>query len=194
MENRNTVYMMFGIILYMFIQQFSATSDKDYDLKITKFVCLDTPYQRSVLHYCKTVVRRNRPTILNLSITIPESFDFLKIQFSIEYKFTTFRPFLFDLENEACEFLSSTVRDPASEIAYKVVFEKYRNIAKPCPHGNRTYSIEYWVDPQTLPKSVPAGDYRLTSIFSFKDNVTLLKLQTYGTTRRKGIFRSMIEW
>uniref|UniRef100_A0A182YDZ4 Uncharacterized protein n=1 Tax=Anopheles stephensi TaxID=30069 RepID=A0A182YDZ4_ANOST len=157
-------------------------------------MCLDTPYQRSVLHYCKTIARRNRPTILNLSITIPESFDYVKMRFSTEYKFSTFRPFLFDLEKEACEFLSSKSRDPASEIAFKVVFEKFRSIAKPCPHGNRTYNIEYWVDPQTLPKSVPAGDYRLTTTFTFKDNVTMLKLQTYGTTRRKGIFRSMIEW
>uniref|UniRef100_A0A182RWY9 Uncharacterized protein n=1 Tax=Anopheles funestus TaxID=62324 RepID=A0A182RWY9_ANOFN len=171
--------MIFGILIYVFIQQVSTGNDKDYDLRITKFQCIDTPYQRSVLHYCKTVVRRNQPTILNLSITVPESFNFLKMKFLLEYKFTTFRPLFFDLEKELCEFLSSKTRDPASEIAYKVVFEKFKDIAKPCPHGNRTYSFEYWVDPQNFPKSVPAGDYRLTTIFSFKDNVNMIKLHTY---------------
>uniref|UniRef100_A0A182W835 MD-2-related lipid-recognition domain-containing protein n=1 Tax=Anopheles minimus TaxID=112268 RepID=A0A182W835_9DIPT len=194
MENRNNVYIMFGILMYAFIQVACAESEKNYDVKVTKFMCIDTPYQRSVLHYCKTIVRRNRPTLLNLSLTVPESFDYVMLKVSAEYKFTTFRPLLFDLEIEGCEFLSSKARDPASAIAYSVVFEKYKNIAKPCPHGNRTYNIEYWVDPETLPKSVPAGDYRVTTTFSFKDNVTLFKLQTYGSTRRKGIFRSMIEW
>ncbi|XP_050079501.1 uncharacterized protein LOC126567316 [Anopheles maculipalpis] len=192
MKSKHSVIL--GIAIFLFIQHNLAVSDRDYDLKITKFMCIDTPYKRSVLHYCKTIARRDQPTMLNLSITVPESFNYLKMRFSAEYKFSTYRPFLFDLEIEACEFVSQKNRDPASEIAYKVVFARISSIAKRCPHGNRTYSVEYWVDKQTLPKSLPAGDYRLTIAFIFKDNTTLLKLQTYGIIRRMGVFRSMIEW
>uniref|UniRef100_A0A182FBK0 Uncharacterized protein n=1 Tax=Anopheles albimanus TaxID=7167 RepID=A0A182FBK0_ANOAL len=172
----------------------SSQQEAKFTIRITKFVCLDMPYQRTLVHHCRTILRRNQPTMLSLYATVPEVVNYMNVTVVVEYKFSTYRPFLFDTQVEGCEFLRTKTRDPASEMVYKNVFQNLPDFMQPCPHGNRSYRINYWMESKNLPASVPAGDYRITTTFTFKDGVTIIKIASYLTVRKKGIFRSMIEW
>uniref|UniRef100_A0A182PD41 Uncharacterized protein n=1 Tax=Anopheles epiroticus TaxID=199890 RepID=A0A182PD41_9DIPT len=157
-------------------------------------VCVDQPYTRSILHHCKTVLRRNLPTMLNLSITIPEIITKCYVSLMIEYKFNQYQPFLFDASVEGCQFLRSTPVDPLSKYLFNIFQETLPMVVRPCPQGNETYDILWTMDERLSPQSVPAGDYRMTAHWQTYDNETIIKVQIYCSVRRKGIFRSMIEW
>ncbi|XP_058064701.1 uncharacterized protein LOC131214337 [Anopheles bellator] len=188
---QNLPHLLCGILL---ISVVNPTQTLDYSIKVTKFVCIDTPYARTELHSCRTVVRRNEPTLLDLKLTVPEVVNYLRLHYKLDYKFNSYRPFFFNHDFEFCEFLKPKLRDPAASIAYNILVENFPSLRSPCPHGNRTYEVKHWVDSKYLPKSVPAGEYRITTTLTFKDNVTALKVLTYLAVRKKGIFDSMIEW
>ncbi|XP_052871369.1 uncharacterized protein LOC128276951, partial [Anopheles cruzii] len=64
---------------------FNNTPSKN-TLRLTKFVCVDAPYQRTVLHYCKTIPRRNQSATLNVSLTVPEEINIVYFVAQLDYK------------------------------------------------------------------------------------------------------------
>lgn len=123
------------LVMSSIICQKSSQQEAKFTIRITKFVCLDMPYQRTLVHHCRTILRRNQPTMLSLYATVPEVVNYMNVTVVVEYKFSTYRPFLFDAQVEGCEFLRTKTRDPASEMVYKNIFENLPDFATPCPHG-----------------------------------------------------------
>ncbi|EAU77827.1 AGAP012562-PA, partial [Anopheles gambiae str. PEST] len=113
----------------------SYNSSRPFQLRLVKMLCIDQPYTRAILHHCKTVLRRNQPTLLNLSLTIPEVITKCFVSLKIEYKFNLYQPFLFDTMIEACQFLRLRPVDPLSTYLYNVFEETLPMVVRPCPHG-----------------------------------------------------------
>ncbi|XP_053679964.1 uncharacterized protein LOC128730898 [Anopheles nili] len=172
----------------------NGTGIKQYSLKITKYLCVGVPYSRSKLHHCKTVLRRNKPAVLNISITVPEVLTYIWLTVKLHYKFQTYQPLLIDLEKEACEYLAKHPFNPIDEYIYNIFAKTLPQVVSPCPHGNRTYTAMWWLQERYTPSSMPAGDYRLDVKFFGWNNITLFYLEVYFSARRKGIIGSMIEW
>ncbi|XP_041765416.1 uncharacterized protein LOC121590093 [Anopheles merus] len=172
----------------------NTTSLKPYSFKITKYLCVGTPYQRTSVNYCKTVLRRNHPTVLNVSVIAPEILNWIWVKVKLFYKFSSYQPFLIDLEQEGCEYVKNRPIIPLADYIYQIMQKTAPELASPCPHGNKTYSIVWWLEERYTPKSIPAGDYRLDIQFFAHDKVKLFALETYITVRRAGVIASMIEW
>ncbi|XP_050090988.1 uncharacterized protein LOC126574686 [Anopheles aquasalis] len=171
-----------------------TNSTKSYNIKITKYLCVNAPYKRSTLHYCKTVLQRNQPAKLNVSISVPETLDYTLVKVKVYYKFKTFQPFLIDVEQEGCEYVRNRPIIPESDFVYNIMKKTAPDISTPCPHGNRTYTMLWWLEERYTPKSIPAGDYRVDVQFIAKDDVLIFALEAYISVRRKGVLGSMLEW
>ncbi|XP_035776442.1 uncharacterized protein LOC118458258 [Anopheles albimanus] len=197
---------------------------KAYTIKITKYLCVGTPYQRSTLHYCKTVLQRNRPAKLNVSLSVQETLNYVWVTVKLYYKFKTFQPLLIDMEQEGCEYVRNRPIIPLTDYIYDIFKKTVPDLSTPCPHGvsisyivpsyyqcgnvwisvdelleidsrqNRTYTIVWWFEERYTPKSMPAGDYRVDVQFIAQDNVLLFALEAYFAVRRKGVLGSMLEW
>ncbi|XP_050090974.1 uncharacterized protein LOC126574683 [Anopheles aquasalis] len=167
---------------------------KAYSFKITKYVCIGTPYKRTTLHYCKTVLQRNQPAKLTVSLSAPEILNYVMAKIKVYYKFNTYQPFLFDLEQEACEYIRNRPVIPETDLVYNIVKDTAPILSTPCPHGNRSYTFVWWLQDRYTPKSVLAGDYRIDVQFFTRDNVVLFAGEAYISVRRKGVLGSMLEW
>ncbi|XP_041764372.1 uncharacterized protein LOC121589493 isoform X2 [Anopheles merus] len=116
-----------------------TNESRPFTIRVTRFICTETPYEVSELLQCKTILRRNSPTYLNLTIHVPKVLNVVYFQ-------------------------------------------------------NRTYNVAYWLEDKFFPKSVPAGDYRQDVWFRDELNKTLLSYQAYFSVRRRGVWKSLIEW
>uniref|UniRef100_A0A4Y0BEG1 MD-2-related lipid-recognition domain-containing protein n=1 Tax=Anopheles funestus TaxID=62324 RepID=A0A4Y0BEG1_ANOFN len=172
----------------------SRNETKPYTFKILKYICVGTPYKRSRLNYCKTILRRNKPTLLNVSVTVPEVLNYIWVVVKVHYKFSTYQPFLIDMEEEACGYMKNRPVIPQTDYIFDTFVKSVPALSAPCPHGNRTYNIVWWLEERLTPRSIPAGEYRLDFKFVAKDNVTIFASETYVMVRRSGIIGSMIEW
>uniref|UniRef100_A0A182P3T3 MD-2-related lipid-recognition domain-containing protein n=1 Tax=Anopheles epiroticus TaxID=199890 RepID=A0A182P3T3_9DIPT len=172
----------------------NATGIKPYSIKIIKYLCVGTPYQRSSINYCKTIVRRNKPTILNVSVVVPEVLNYIWVKVKVFYKFSTYQPFLIDAEQEGCEYIRNRPLIPLADYIYEIVQQSVPDLSTPCPHGNRTYNIVWWLEERHTPRSIPAGDYRLDVQFVAQDKVLMFAAETYFSVRRAGVIASMLEW
>ncbi|EGK96821.1 AGAP013484-PA [Anopheles gambiae str. PEST] len=172
----------------------NTTSIKPYSLKITKYLCVGMPYKRTSVPYCKTVLRRNHPAVLNVSVVAPETLNWIWVKVKLFYKFSSYQPFLIDMEQEACEYVKNRPIIPLTDYVYEIMQKTAPELAHPCPHGNTTYNIVWWLEERYTPKSIPAGDYRLDIQFFAHDKVTLFAVETYFTVRRAGVIASMLEW
>ncbi|XP_052873371.1 uncharacterized protein LOC128278680 [Anopheles cruzii] len=171
-----TLHTSFGVNYY-----FNNTPSKN-TLRLTKFVCVDAPYQRTVLHCCKTIPRRNQSATLNVSLTVPEVINIVYFVAQLDYKYTTWQPLLLNFRTEGCAFITKKYRDPLSQYIYWTMMQ------------NETYNLQFTMDSNILPRSIPTGEYRLKVKFLFFDNVTLFSVHVFFNVRSKGLFRSMIEW
>uniref|UniRef100_A0A182R5B0 Uncharacterized protein n=1 Tax=Anopheles funestus TaxID=62324 RepID=A0A182R5B0_ANOFN len=191
-------YLFYVLVFFShFVYLNSGVKDnvtRPYQLRLVKVLCVDQPYKRTIVHYCKTVPRRNQLTLFNLSVFIPDVLNKVFVSLKVEFKYNQYQPFLFDTRVEACQFLRDKPIDPLSLYLYNLFEESVPTILTPCPHGNRTYDILWTMDERLSPRSVPAGDYRVTGHWETVDNVTIAKLEIYLAVRRRGIFRSMIDW
>ncbi|XP_035782099.1 uncharacterized protein LOC118461179 [Anopheles albimanus] len=171
-----------------------SNESRDFSLHVSRFTCFETPYQRTKLHYCRTWLRRNEPTMLNISIHIPETLNEVSLHMKTFYKYKTYQYFPVEALIDVCAFLRNPTNNVLARhiyMVFKIVLPMYTH---QCPHGNLTYAAGFWLEERFLPKSVPAGDYRMDVWFRAKDNVTLLAAQVFGAIRRKGILPSMINW
>ncbi|XP_035782098.1 uncharacterized protein LOC118461178 [Anopheles albimanus] len=171
-----------------------SNDTKEFSMRVSRYVCIETPYQRSHLNYCRSQLRRNQPTLFNISVHVPERLDYMYIQVKTFYKYNTFQTFPVEVIVEVCSFLRNPSPDVISRHVLSVLIELMPAYAHHCPHGNVTYNVLFWLEERFLPKSMPAGDYRLDAWFRMHDNVTFFAYKVYITIRRKGVFRSMIDW
>uniref|UniRef100_A0A182W0R3 MD-2-related lipid-recognition domain-containing protein n=1 Tax=Anopheles minimus TaxID=112268 RepID=A0A182W0R3_9DIPT len=172
----------------------TVNDSRPYKIKITKYLCVGAPYKRTTLHYCKTTLRRNKPAIINVSLAVPEVLNYILMSVKSYYKFSTYQPFLIDMEQEGCEYMKNRPLIPLANYVYDILQKTVPAIATPCPQGNRTYTIVWWLDEHFLPKSLPAGDYRLDIAFDAYDKVTLFAMKAFFSVRRSGVIASMLEW
>uniref|UniRef100_A0A182N6F6 Uncharacterized protein n=1 Tax=Anopheles dirus TaxID=7168 RepID=A0A182N6F6_9DIPT len=171
-----------------------SNESKEFSLRVLRYVCTEGPYERSVINYCKTQLRRNKPTLFKLSVYVEEVLNEVYIHMKTYYKYRTFQIFPIDVVVEVCSFLRNPTKDVISRHVLSVLIELMPEYAHHCPHGNTTYNVLIWLEERFLPKSMPAGDYRLDAWFRTTDNVTLFANQAFFSIRRKGVVRSMIDW
>uniref|UniRef100_A0A182N6F5 Uncharacterized protein n=1 Tax=Anopheles dirus TaxID=7168 RepID=A0A182N6F5_9DIPT len=171
-----------------------CNESKEFSLRVLRYVCTEAPYERSVINYCRTQLRRNKPTLFNLSVDVPEVLNEVYIHMKTYYRYRTFQIFPIDVVVEVCSFLRNPTKDVISRHVLSVLIELMPEYAHYCPHGNTTYIVLFWLEERFLPKSMPAGDYRLDAWFRTMDNVTLFAYQAFFSIRRKGVVRSMIDW
>uniref|UniRef100_A0A182Q6T7 Uncharacterized protein n=1 Tax=Anopheles farauti TaxID=69004 RepID=A0A182Q6T7_9DIPT len=158
-----------------------SNETKDFSLRVLRYVCIEAPYERSVLNYCRTHLRRNQPTLFNLSIQVDDVLNELYIHMKTYYKYKSFQTFPIDVVVEVCSFLRNPTKDVISRHVLSVLIELMPQYAHHCPHGNTTYNVLFWLEERFLPKSMPAGDYRLDAWFRDKDNVTFFAYQAFCT-------------
>uniref|UniRef100_A0A182NRC0 Uncharacterized protein n=1 Tax=Anopheles dirus TaxID=7168 RepID=A0A182NRC0_9DIPT len=156
----------------------NTTRNKAYSIRITKYLCVGMPYERTTVNYCKTVLRRNQPTVLNVSVHVPEVLNYIWVTVKLYYKFRTFQPFLIDMEQEGCEYMKNRPVIPLTDYIYEIFQKSVPDLSSPCPHGNKTYNIVWWLEEKYTPKSIPAGDYRLDVQFIAHDKAII-----YANTR-----------
>uniref|UniRef100_A0A182K8P3 MD-2-related lipid-recognition domain-containing protein n=1 Tax=Anopheles christyi TaxID=43041 RepID=A0A182K8P3_9DIPT len=167
---------------------------RPFKIKVHRVVCIDTPYEETILHECRTIFRRNQRPLLSVSLEVPKMYDYLMIHFQLYYKFTTYQTFLIDTKAEGCNLMRDHKSDPKLNYMYGVLNDMMSPIVHPCPFGNRTYIQQAMLKEENAPRSVPAGDYRMDVRLSSKTNVTVIWMQLYFEVRRKGILNSMLEW
>ncbi|XP_035900840.1 uncharacterized protein LOC118507012 [Anopheles stephensi] len=167
---------------------------KSFTVRVTRFICTETPYEVSVLLHCKTVLRRNRPTVMNLSVYVPMVLNTINLQVKTFYRLNDYKEFPINLSTEICAYFRNPSEDIFSRHAMSVMLETIPHLVHYCPHGNKTYSAIYWLEDKYFPKSMPAGDYRQDVWFRSADNITLFAFEMYFSIRRKGIWRSLIDW
>ncbi|XP_052891319.1 uncharacterized protein LOC128299398 [Anopheles moucheti] len=167
---------------------------KSFTVRVTRFICTETPYEVSELLQCKTVLRRNKPTFFNFTVHVPMVLNTVNFQVKTYYRLNNYQGFPINLNTEVCGYLRNPSDDIFSRHLMSIMFETIPHLMYYCPHGNTTYTVSYWLEDKFFPKSMPAGDYRQDVWFRTEQNKTLFSYQVYFSVRRMGIWRSLIEW
>lgn len=112
-----------------------SNDTKEFSMRVSRYVCIETPYQRSHLNYCRSQLRRNQPTLFNISVHVPERLDYMYIQVKTYYKYNTFQTFPVEVIVEVCSFLRNPSSDVISRHVLSVLIELMPAYAHHCPHG-----------------------------------------------------------
>uniref|UniRef100_A0A182QXH9 Uncharacterized protein n=1 Tax=Anopheles farauti TaxID=69004 RepID=A0A182QXH9_9DIPT len=167
---------------------------KPFAVRVTKFVCTKTPYERTNLLLCKTVLRRNQPTVVHIKLHVPMVLNEIYFKLDTYYRYNEYRSFPVTLHTEVCAYFRNPSDDPMSRQAMSMALETMPQYMHYCPHGNTTYVMDYWLEEKFFPKSLPAGDFRFDVWLHDRDNQTLFSYQTFFSVRRRGVLKSLIEW
>ncbi|XP_052892826.1 uncharacterized protein LOC128300702 [Anopheles moucheti] len=182
-------YLMIGVILILLLKDTSTSraGDSSYSVKVKKYVCIDAPYKETTLHSCKSIPRRNAPTMVHINIHVPKLYDKYKVKVSLFYKFSTFQPFLNTIEGNACEFIRHPPQFGFEKHVYDIIEETIPELLDPCPSGNRTYNFTWYLEDRHAPKHIPAGEYKLQYKVVAKTDVTMFGMDVYFAVRNTGI-------
>ncbi|XP_053667464.1 uncharacterized protein LOC128717816 [Anopheles marshallii] len=167
---------------------------RPFSIRVTRVMCIDTPYEESELLECRVILRRKQRSLISVSMYVPKVYNFMWLQFRLHYKFTTFQPFLMEGEIEVCTYLKRPQLNPLYNYMHGMLKDLLPSTVHPCPHGNKTYAERTEFKEEYAPRSIPAGDYRMDLRFASRSNVTLFFIQTFFTARRRGVLGSMLEW
>ncbi|XP_053668383.1 uncharacterized protein LOC128718792 [Anopheles marshallii] len=186
---RPTGYLMISVILSLLLKDtpVSCAGGSSYSIAIKKYVCIDTPYKETTLHSCKSIPRRNAPTMVHLILHVPKLYDNVMVKILLFYKFSTYQPFLFTIEGNGCEFIRHPPQFGIDKHVYDIIEETAPELLVPCPTGNRTYNITWSLQDRHAPKNVPAGEYKLQFKLIARPDVTLFAMDVYGIVRNIGI-------
>uniref|UniRef100_A0A9I3FGL6 Uncharacterized protein n=1 Tax=Anopheles epiroticus TaxID=199890 RepID=A0A9I3FGL6_9DIPT len=110
-------------------------TDVSYVMRITKLQCIDAPYKRTHLNYCKMVQFPNGTVALNTSVTLPMVINYAEIVAKLFYKYKTYRPFMVDWTIEYCQAARKGNLNPTATIMMKIVENSMPDFYYPCPHG-----------------------------------------------------------
>uniref|UniRef100_A0A182RJ51 Uncharacterized protein n=1 Tax=Anopheles funestus TaxID=62324 RepID=A0A182RJ51_ANOFN len=129
-----------------------------------------------------------------MSLHVPIVLTKAYIEVETFYRLNDYQAFPVTLSAEVCAYFRNPSEDIFSRHVMSVMFETVPHFLYYCPQGNTTYNAVYWLEDKFFPKSMPAGDYRLDVRFLTEQNITLLAFQAYFSVRRRGVWRSLIEW
>ncbi|XP_053668390.1 uncharacterized protein LOC128718799 [Anopheles marshallii] len=185
---------MVGVILMLLLKDTSTSraGDSSHSLKIIKYVCIDTPYKVSTLHLCKSIPRRNEPTMISVSVHVPNIYDNVMVKILLFYKFSTYQPFLITIDRNGCEFIRYPPQFGMDKHVYDIIEETLPELLVPCPTGNRTYNITWYLQDRHAPKNIPAGEYKLQFKLIARPNLTLFGMDVYISVRNTGIVSSFM--
>ncbi|XP_052892765.1 uncharacterized protein LOC128300662 [Anopheles moucheti] len=191
---RLTRYLMIGVILILLLKDtpISCAGGSSYSINIKKYVCIDTPYKETTLLSCKSIPRRNAPTMALLTLHVPKIYDNVMVKVMLFYKFSTYLPFLFTIEENGCEFIRHPPKFSIKKHVYDVVQDTAPELLAPCPTGNRTYNVTWSLQNRHAPNNIPAGEYKLQFKLIARHNVTLFAMDVYGVVRNTGIVSSFM--
>uniref|UniRef100_A0A182M1I8 Uncharacterized protein n=1 Tax=Anopheles culicifacies TaxID=139723 RepID=A0A182M1I8_9DIPT len=111
--------------------------------------------------------------MISMSLNVPKIYDYVIVKVLLFYKFSTYQPFLFTIEGNACEFIRKPPKFSVEKHVYDVIQETVPVLLTPCPTGNNTYNITWYLQDRHAPKNLPAGDYKLQFKLIVRPNVTL---------------------
>uniref|UniRef100_A0A182WEZ3 MD-2-related lipid-recognition domain-containing protein n=1 Tax=Anopheles minimus TaxID=112268 RepID=A0A182WEZ3_9DIPT len=164
-----------------------CTGASSYSITVKKYVCIDTPYKESTLYVCKNIPRRNAPTMIQVLIHVPKLYDIILVKVSLFYKFSTYQPFLITVNRDACESIRNPPQFGIEKHVYDIVQETVPELLAPCPSGNRTYNITWYLQDRHAPKNIPAGDYKLQVKLQALPDVPVFGMDVYCSVRSTGI-------
>uniref|UniRef100_A0A499FUS8 MD-2-related lipid-recognition domain-containing protein n=1 Tax=Anopheles farauti TaxID=69004 RepID=A0A499FUS8_9DIPT len=161
------------------------TIQAGYSLKIKKYVCIDAPYKETTLHYCKNLPRRNAPTMVNVSLHVPKLYNFVLAKVKMFYKFSTYQPFVISLEVEGCKIIANPPTGEMEKFIYSILNETVPELLLPCPAGNRTYNIVWYLREKHTLQNSPPGDYKIQFKITSR-NAILFAIEIYCEVRNTG--------
>ncbi|XP_035895971.1 uncharacterized protein LOC118504957 isoform X1 [Anopheles stephensi] len=180
----------FALTLPFAAAQFNRRLGKtntSFVLRITKMECIDAPYKRSQLNYCKMVQFANGTVGLNTSVTIPIVLNYFEVTAKLFYKYTTYRPFMIDWSIELCQAERIGKFNPSTALVMRIIEESVPEFYYPCPHGNRTYATFWMFETNYIPSTLPSGDYRLDIYFRESTRTVIYAIQMYCSMRKQGL-------
>uniref|UniRef100_A0A9I3FGJ9 Uncharacterized protein n=1 Tax=Anopheles epiroticus TaxID=199890 RepID=A0A9I3FGJ9_9DIPT len=113
----------------------TTTNTNSPILRITKLQCIEAPYKRSHLNYCKMIQLANGTVGLNTSVTIPHVLNYFEVTAKLYYKYKTYRPFMIDWSIELCQAERIGKFNPSTALVMKIIEESVPEFYYPCPHG-----------------------------------------------------------
>ncbi|KFB45422.1 hypothetical protein ZHAS_00013353 [Anopheles sinensis] len=108
---------------------------KPFTVRVTKFICVETPYEESELLQCRTVLRRNRPTFFNISVHVPGVLNRIYFQVRTYYRYNSYEPFPITLLMEICSYFRKPTTDIFSRHLMSIMMEVVPHLLYQCPHG-----------------------------------------------------------
>ncbi|XP_052892802.1 uncharacterized protein LOC128300684 [Anopheles moucheti] len=182
-----------GLISLMKDVPKTCAENSSYSISVRKYVCIDMPYKETILHSCKSIPRRNAPTMVYVSLEVPKLYDQVKLKVVMFYKFSTYQPFLITIEGNACEYIRHPPQFGVEKHVYNIIEETLPELVEPCPGGNRTYNITWYFHKRHALKNVPAGQYKLRfKLISSLTSNTLFGMDVFITVRNTGIISSFM--
>uniref|UniRef100_A0A4Y0BFR2 Uncharacterized protein n=1 Tax=Anopheles funestus TaxID=62324 RepID=A0A4Y0BFR2_ANOFN len=137
---------------------------RPFTIRVTRLVCINMPYEETVVKECRAILRRNQRSLICVTIDVPKVYNYIMLQFRLYYKFTTFQPLLIDGQYEVCSYMRGFNSNPLDNYMYEVLKDLLPNTVYPCPHGNKTYAERSEFKDEYAPKSVPAAMLRCTEV------------------------------
>uniref|UniRef100_A0A182T6E9 Uncharacterized protein n=1 Tax=Anopheles maculatus TaxID=74869 RepID=A0A182T6E9_9DIPT len=128
--------------------------------------------------------------MVNLSLNIPKIYENVVVKIMLFYKFSTYQPFMISVEGNGCEFIRHPPQMSVEKYVYDVINETLPELLVPCPTGNRTYNIYWYLRERHTPKNIPSGDYKLQFKLIAHPNITLFGMDVYGAVRNTGLVSS----
>ncbi|XP_053668393.1 uncharacterized protein LOC128718802 [Anopheles marshallii] len=191
---RLTGHLVISIVLTSILNIVSPsnTGTAPYSLKVKKYVCIGTPYKESTLYSCKSILRRNAPTLVQLTLNVPKLYSNVVVKVMMFYKFSTYQPFMITIVGNACEFIRHPPEFGIEKHVYGVIEETAPELLAPCPIGNRIYNITWYLEERHAPKHLPAGEYKIQFQLTIQPNVTLFAMDVYVVVRNVGIVSTFI--
>uniref|UniRef100_A0A182WEZ5 Uncharacterized protein n=1 Tax=Anopheles minimus TaxID=112268 RepID=A0A182WEZ5_9DIPT len=119
-----------------------------------------------------------------MSINVPQLYDIIIVKISLFYKFSTYQPFLITVNREGCEFVRNPPQFGIEKLVYDIMQETVPVLLLPCPAGNRTYTIDWYLQKS---HNIPAGDYKMLFKLLVHSSVTIFGIEVYGSVRSTGI-------
>uniref|UniRef100_A0A182WEZ6 MD-2-related lipid-recognition domain-containing protein n=1 Tax=Anopheles minimus TaxID=112268 RepID=A0A182WEZ6_9DIPT len=184
--NRLTKCFIISVALTSVLKD-TPTDASSYSIKVKKYVCIDTPYEETKLLSCKSIPRRNAPTMVLLTLYVPKLYDHILVKVMLFFKFSTYQPFLITISREACEVIRHPPQFGIERHVYDIIEETLPEIITPCPIGNRTFNVTWYLHDRHAPKNIPAGEFKLQFQALAQPNVTLFALDVYFVVRNGGI-------
>uniref|UniRef100_A0A182MGV6 MD-2-related lipid-recognition domain-containing protein n=1 Tax=Anopheles culicifacies TaxID=139723 RepID=A0A182MGV6_9DIPT len=163
-----------------------ATGNINRTVRVTKMVCINTPYKHTFLKNCEMEEFPNGTVGLHISVHIPNVINYVEVIVKAYYKYTTYQPFMIDWNMEYCQAARVGRFNPSHALVMKIIEETLPEFYYPCPHGNRTYTVFWLLPARLLPQSLPSGDYRLDIFYRDSSKTDMFAMQMFAGVRRLG--------